>query len=76
VLVNSASFCKSVKMFEEDSEMKHMKGRILDVNSVIAENVDIVLYESPPPSRIKRWQGSFELPYDVTVEVGKSYNRH
>jgi len=48
-------------MFEEDSGVKRMKGRVLDVNNVIAENVDVVLYESPPSSRIKSWQGSFEL---------------
>jgi len=60
-------------MFEEDSGVKRMKGRVLDVNNVIAENVDVVLYESPPSSRIKSWQGSFELTYDVTIELSKSY---
>lgn len=57
---------------EGDGEMTYMnmKGKILDGDNVIAENVDVLIYGSPPLSKPTSWGGYCELPSDVTVRAG------
>jgi hypothetical protein len=52
--------------------MKYIKCKILDGNNVIAENIDVLINESPPSSISKSWQGGFELPFN-SVKLGGKY---
>ena len=50
--------------------MENIKGKIMDGSNIIAENVDMVITESPPSSKLKSWQGSFKLPSNLILETG------
>lgn len=51
--------------------MERMKGRILDGDTVIAENLDVVILETPSRTGRPDWRGSFEVSFDVNIEPGR-----
>ena len=53
--------------------MQHFSGKILDGNQILLANVEGVLFVNEPPTGIKSWYGTFDLPAGKNVEAGALY---
>lgn len=48
--------------------MQRFSGKILDGNQILLENVKGVLFVNEPPTGIKSWQGTFDLPAGNNID--------